>query len=87
MPFCVLRCPPGATSVERTGERWKPLGLAHEGQNLLVNGASVWDAAWQPQKRAISLKHPQYPSQVHRASVYALPDDEPPCCSPSPRCR
>ena len=55
------------------------MGLAHEGgRGFTLNGVSVWDPRWRSTQRGVSLLHPQYPSQVHRASVYEWPDADPP---------
>lgn len=59
-------------------ERWHPIGLAHEGQRLTVNGVDVWDPAWRSQARAVPIAHPQYPAQAHTAWVYEWPGADPP---------
>lgn len=58
-------------------DEWHPIGLAHDGQRLTVNGVDVWDPAWRSQARSVPLTHPQYPAQVHRATVYEWPGADP----------
>lgn len=60
-------------------ERWHTIGLTHDGgQGLTVDGVSVWEPEWRSQQRTVPLTHPQYPSQVHRGSVYEWPAADPP---------
>ena len=59
-------------------EQWHLIGLTTEGQTLAVGGVSVWDPAWRSLHRSVPLRHPQYPSQVHPASLYEWPDADGP---------
>lgn len=45
---------------------WNYLAIVADGERIEIEGANVWDFAWEPTgEDAIVVPHPSYPSQQH----------------------
>lgn len=52
---------------------WRSVGVATEGQPILLRGLNVWDHDWKRvQGPPLQLPHPSYPSRLYSMSVYKI---------------
>lgn len=65
---------PGSWKALRMiGERWEPVGVVTEGDPVVLDGVNIWNVEWTAVgSGSVEVRHPSYPSQVHRVGRYEL---------------